>query len=149
MGTKKLRVIPEPVSDDSEKTAETEVLEELLQQAYEQAYDKAQRFLKECEGDPNLKECMDDPKVKDEAFQLCREIITEFPEFCLRSEPPDSATTEEKRTESRERFAFREKFEAKFTKMMSEQSPEHREHIAAKARLIFIKVILEAVIIKR
>ena len=131
MGTKKLLVNPEPTSDESEKTAEAEALEAILQQEY----DKAQRFFKECEDDPILKECMDDPKEKDGVFQLYREIIAEFPEFFLRSKLPDSATTEEKSTESRERFAsFREKFEARFIKMMSEQSPELREHIAARAR---------------
>ena len=131
MGTKKLLVNPEPTSDDSEKTAEVEALEGILLQAY----DEALRFFKECEDNPNLKECMDDPKEKDEAFQLCREIMAEFPEFFLKSKLPDSATTEEKRTESHGRFAsFREKFEARFIKMMSEHSPEHREHIAAEAR---------------
>ncbi len=122
MGTKKVLVNPEPISDESEKTAEAEELEVLLQQEYE----NTQRFLKECEDNPNLK--------KDREFQLCKKIIAAFPEF-LRPKLPDSATTEEKSTERRKRFAsFREKFEAKFIKMMSEQSPELRERIAARSR---------------
>lgn len=114
MGTKKVLVNPEPVSDDSEKTAEAEAHEALLQQEY----DKLQLLLKECEDDPTLIECIDDPKVRDEALQLGREIMAELPEF-LRSKLPDSATTEEKRTERHKRsVAFREKFGARFIKIM-------------------------------
>ncbi|MDE0635891.1 MAG: hypothetical protein OXI43_08615 [Candidatus Poribacteria bacterium] len=114
METQKILVNPEPVSDDSEKTAEAEAHEALLQQQI----DELQRLLKECEADPTLIECIDDPKVRDEALQLGREIMAELPEF-LRSKLPDSATTEEKRTERHKRSAaFREKFGARFIKIM-------------------------------
>ncbi len=114
MGTKKMLVNPEPVSDDSEKTAEAEAHEALLQQQI----DELQRLLKECEDDPTLIECIDDPKEKDVALQLGREIVAELPEF-LRSKLPDSATTEEKRTERHKRSAaFREKFGARLVKVM-------------------------------
>lgn len=114
MGTKKVLVNPEPVSDDSEKTAEAEAHEALLQQKF----DKLQRLLKECEDDPTLIECIDDPKEKDVALQLGREIMAELPEI-LRLKLPDSATTEEERTERHKRLAvFREKFGARIIKTM-------------------------------
>lgn len=108
METQKILVNPEPVSDDSEKTAEAEALEAIRQQEY----DKAQLLCKECQDDPIFKEWMDN--LKDEEFQLCREIMAESPDGFLRSK----------------------KLEARFIKMMSEQSPEFREHIAAKVRQV-------------
>ncbi len=50
MGTKKVLVNPEPISDESEKTAEAEAEAEdtLLQQEY----DNVQRFLKESKDNP-------------------------------------------------------------------------------------------------
>ena len=107
METQKILVNPEPVSDDSEKTAEAEALEATRQQEY----DKAQLLCKKCQDDPILKEWIDN--LKDEEFQLCREIMAEGPEF-LRSK----------------------KLQARIIKMMSEQSPEFREHIAAKVRQV-------------
>ena len=126
METRKVPVNREPVSDDSEKTAEAEAHEVLLQQEF----DKLQRLLKECEDDPTLIECIDDPKEKDVALQLGREIMAELPEF-MRSKLPDSATTEEKRTERHKRIAvFREKFGARIIRMMKARkviSSESRE----------------------
>ncbi len=114
MGTKKLLVNPEPTSDDSEKTAEAEAHEAL----HQQELDKLQRLLKECEEDPTLIECIDDPKEKEVALQLGREIIAELPEI-MRSKLPDSASTEEKRTERHKRLVvFREKFGARLIKTM-------------------------------
>ena len=56
MGTKKVLVNPEPISDESEKTAEAEEFEVLLQQEY----DNTQRFLKENKNNPE-KESKDNP----------------------------------------------------------------------------------------
>ncbi|MDE0313424.1 MAG: hypothetical protein OXM61_00850 [Candidatus Poribacteria bacterium] len=108
METQKILVNPEPVSDDSEKTAEAEALEGIRQQEY----DKAQLLCKKCQDDPIFKEWLDN--LKDEEFQLCREIMAESPDEFLKSK----------------------KLEARFIKMMSEQSPEFREHIAAKVRQV-------------
>ena len=135
MGTQKLHVNPEPTSDDSEKTAAAEAEEELLQQKF----DKLQRLLKECEDDPSLIECIDDPKEKDVALQLGREIMAELPEI-LRSKLPDSATTEEKRTERHKRLAvFREKFGARIIKTMKVQkviTSESREKSEALMKFL-------------
>ena len=63
MGTKKLLVNPEPVSDDSEKTAEAEAEDTLLQQEY----DNVQRFLKESKDNPE-KESKDNPGREKEGW---------------------------------------------------------------------------------
>ena len=84
MGTKKVLVNPEPISDESEKTAEAEAEAEdtLLQQEY----DNVQRFLKESKDNPGREkegwiQCImkKKPKLREMVASNLRSILPKLP----------------------------------------------------------------------
>ena len=116
---------PDSASDVSEKTAEEEAEDALLQAHYEHV----DRFIKEFEDNPR--------KEKGGWIQLCKEMVTKFPDI-VRIKPSDAPLPEEELSKFRKRsVSFRDAFEARVIKLFSGNSPEEKERFAAQMRSIF------------